>query len=241
MHYRDHLWVLPFISLLLGYSTIAFLYPIKKVPAPSIVGMRLEESVKVLSTLNLNIRIIGTKQDAELPNGTLLQQTPSAGTPMKEYQTLYCVLSYQPKPPLMPDLTSSTDTQIVPMLQALGIRHKIHYLSHCATKGSCISQSPAADQPIASSEVAHIYCSAGSNIPLIMPNLKTGVVPDVVQALEEQGFLYKFTNPIVTHEHECTGCTIADHWPKAGSFILANNHTMPTVQLRIQHNRLHEH
>lgn len=236
MSYSHYFWIAPFISMLAGYSAVSLLYPIKKIPTPSLVGIRLEEAVKQLSEKNLNIRIIGTKEDGQLPNATIINQTPSPQTPIKEYQTMYCVISHKPEDPLMPSLIGKTNDQAIILLQDLHIRAKLQYRESTQTKGICIAQSVSHGQPVNAQETVVVYVSQGMLKPVKMPSFKQHEVSRVIEYLDHHGFKYTLmSHEAIEQNHQCHTCVIVDQWPRAGSFILQQSDKQPTIQLYIKH------
>ena len=95
MHISRFLWITPFTTFILGYFFISFISTSPTLTTPSLVGQNLNKAVEILSQKNLNIRIVGHKDESEWPEGTIVSQTPSAGTAIKEHQALYLVVAPQ--------------------------------------------------------------------------------------------------------------------------------------------------
>ena len=89
MHIARFLWVAPFATFIIGYFFVSFISTNPALITPSLVGQGINKAAEILSQKNLNIRIIGHKDEPELPEGTIVSQTPSAGTAIKEHQAIY--------------------------------------------------------------------------------------------------------------------------------------------------------
>ena len=63
---KKYLWILPFLSFLLGYQFLSTLTTVHELKVPPLVGLSVTEAVKVLSDNNLNARIMAEKEEPDL-------------------------------------------------------------------------------------------------------------------------------------------------------------------------------
>ena len=101
---RSFLWLTPFASFIFGYLLIALLHPQPIIKTPALIGKTLDQAILILSQANLNLRIVGQKEEAQLPEGTIISQTPAPGSSIKEHQALYVTIAKKPVPQAMPSL-----------------------------------------------------------------------------------------------------------------------------------------
>jgi beta-lactam-binding protein with PASTA domain len=88
-------WVVPFIFFLLGYYSLHILYKPKTLAMPHLVDKSVLEALKLLGPEKINIRLINQKEDVHKPDGTILEQMPTAGQMIKPHQTVFLVISQQ--------------------------------------------------------------------------------------------------------------------------------------------------
>ena len=57
------LWLTPFISFIAGYILVGLLYKNNVLTTPALVGQSLDKALITLSANNLNVRIVGHKNE----------------------------------------------------------------------------------------------------------------------------------------------------------------------------------
>jgi len=233
MKISSYLWAVPFISFLLGYYSVSFFYRIPVYATPALLGTSLQEAVAQLSDLHLNLRIIGRKQDNDLPTGTIISQMPQPKTKIKANQSIYCVISEKDAASSVPHLIKKTKDSLITELNAIGLRFMLFYVESMLPVDTCIAQWPQPGQLLQDNQKLIVYLSAGSNKPIIWPNFKTMAVNDVVEHLAMYGI-----TPTITHrsasaeQHACSdACIIVDQRPLPGSIVPLQQDM--TVQLQV--------
>jgi beta-lactam-binding protein with PASTA domain len=232
MDLKNYLWTLPFISFLLGYQFLSFFTVANNFPNPSIIGSPLTQAIKALSDNNLNPRIMAEKEEPDLPEGTVLSQTPAAGQRVKPNQPVFLVVARKPKKIPAPSLLNKTADETLLTLHHLNLRSKTYALNAPAPKDTCIGQIPDAKEPVEGKKMT-LYISAGKNPLMLFPNLKGAAMSDVQNCLSSYNFTTKIlhTNPI-EEGHQCTLCTVIDQKPLPGSIIDVRRPVY--VQLQVQ-------
>lgn len=228
---RSFLWLMPFASFILGYFLMSLVIKQPSLQTPAIIGKTLDQAVFMLSQSNLNIRIVGQKEDAQLPEGTILTQTPAAGTIIKEQQALYVTVSKKPVPLAMPHLIGKTETQALAELEALGLSAKIYKIAHQFPAETIIAQSPNAKETTSAQPII-LYVATESDKPILMPNFKNRPIDEVISFLELQGITPTILHIPVASDHRCTNCIVIDQRPLAGSFV--KNTTTKKMQVQLQ-------
>lgn len=230
------LWLLPFISFIVGYSFFSYLYLVDTVHAPSIVGMQIEKAFPLLSESNLNIRLIAVKLDPELPDGTILSQTPAAQTPIKSHQAMYVVVSQKPPKISMPVLVNKSAEAIEQELKSAAIRNKTYLHQSNFASGVCIGQFPASGTPLEEKKVI-TYLSSGMNKPVLLPKFKNKSIFQVTDFLDMHAIKYTvYHQGLRENGHQCTDlCLVNDQRPLAYSIINRQENQPIHVYLQVHH------
>jgi serine/threonine-protein kinase len=233
---RNLFWLIPFLAFAIGYYAISFVFKSKTIQAPALVGKCIDKAVIILSEQNLNIRIVGNKNDSDLPEGTIISQTPLAGSKIKENQTLYVVIAKKPAAILAPDFKQKTISAATRIAQDLGLHIKTYAIPSSAPDQQCIAQFPAAGQELDNNTII-VYSSAANTKSVIMPSCKDMHVSEVISFLQ----LYGIT-PTILHtrpellgiNHQCAQCIVIDQRPLAGSLVQINAEKPLSIQLQVQ-------
>lgn len=210
------------------------LFHIPEFATPSVVGKNIHEAFAVLSSHNLNARLLQEKEDPYLPSGTVISQTPQAGQAIKPYQSLFLLLSKQPSRINAPHCLQKKDTDIASLLQAHKTRAKIYRLPSVYPKGLCFAQIPLPQEPI-NDTMLTLYVSDGNKKPIIWPDFTQLPVPDVIDFLQTHDI-----QASIVHEHPytahqtCSACIVTDQRPLAGSLVSLDPEKPCVVQLQAQ-------
>lgn len=175
-------WTVPFICFVIGYVIMSIAYAPKSKPVPALVGKHISHAAQLLAHEHLNLRIIECKVDDQLPDGTIMSQSPSATTTIKPNQSVYCVLSAQPPKPKAPALVGVAKAQLITQLQSMGVKTQLHYVQSTYPTDTCIAQYPAAGQPFDSMNIV-IYL-AHNNKPIIVPDCTQSTIEQLQSFLE---------------------------------------------------------
>lgn len=233
---RNLLWFLPFFAFAIGYYAISFVFKSKTIATPALVGKSIEKAVTLLSERNLNIRIVGNKPDADLPDGTIISQTPSAGSKIKENQTLYVVVAKKPASIIAPNLKNKMISAAHKIAEDMGFVLKIHTIPSDLAKDVCVAQLPTAGQELENNALM-VYASAGNTKPVIMPSFKDKSVSEVISFLQLHSItptILHTNAELVSANHQCNECIVIDQRPIAGSLVIINGEKLLAVQLQVQ-------
>src|SRR5579885_325268 len=178
------LWLLPFLSFLLGYQMLAWLYASEAIETPQVIGKSLQEALQILSNNNLNPRLISQKEEADLAPGTVITQSPSAKTKIKPNQSVYLVISCKPAQLKTPNYYTKSSESIAQSAKNNNIRTKIYPIDCNAPSQSCVGQWPAPDSELQERSMI-IYTCNGSKKPVILPSFKQRSVPEVTEFLNQ--------------------------------------------------------
>ncbi|MCK5632569.1 PASTA domain-containing protein [bacterium] len=235
MKIKNYLWALPFFSFFAGYLFVQRISSIEQLQAPSIVGKQLQNAVAELSAKNLNLRFITQKEDPDLPQGTILSQTPCAGQNIKPHQSLYVVISKKPEKIAAPLLTKKSRTTIEKELLALGVRNKSYFLPSNAPTDSCIAQLPAFGNLLQEKKVI-TYISSGNKKPVLIPNFKNKSITDILEFLQKYEIKAEITHTSAKKiDHICDqNCIITNQRPLAGSIVTISPQNPTLIQLQAQ-------
>ena len=234
MTIKNFLWTLPFISFLCGYFILYNATHVKEIIAPSVVGKTVEQTLTILSHNNLNIRLLAQKNEANLPEGTILRQTPSAGQKIKPRQSIFLVVSKKPPVDIAPDFVNKKLTEINKQLATTSIRPRIYYVSTVYPSGTCFAQHPQSGEPIKNNRLL-LYISAGDNKPIIWPNFCGKNIQEIINFLD----VYKISPQIIHHipkgpSHSCSSCQVIEQRPFAGTLLTLEQSKPVSVQLRVK-------
>lgn len=229
------LWLTPFLAFSTGYYLIRSVYHINEFQTPSLVGKTVVEAFKTTSESDLHLALLAEKEDADLPNGTILSQTPLAGSSIKPHQSIYCVITKQPDPHIVPELTHLPLASAERMLTKKGIKYKIYYQESLHPENNCFAQYPRTGTSISPEEPITLYVSNGMNRPLIWPSFTGQPVAEVQELLQGYGITPTIKHQSsLSHFHRCTHCRITDQRPLAGSLVTLYDTKPIQVQLSVQ-------
>jgi beta-lactam-binding protein with PASTA domain len=201
---------------------------------PSIVGKSIQEAVAIASSHNLNLRLLEEKEDACLPAGTIISQTPQAGHSIKPYQSLFVLISKKPSRINAPQCVQKKYSEIASLLKAQNIRAKIYTLPSIYPKGLCFAQIPYPQEPIEDT-ILTLYVSEGNNKPIIWPDFKQLQVCEVINFLRTHGIEATVIHEYSTQlNHTCTNCKVTDQRPLPGSLIMIDPQKPCAVQLQVR-------
>jgi beta-lactam-binding protein with PASTA domain len=231
---NTYFWLAPFICFIAGYSAMHQLFHIPEFATPSVVGKNIHEAFAILSTHNLNARLLEEKEDPYLPSGTVISQTPQAGQQIKPHQSLFVLLSKKPSRINAPHCLHKTDSDIASLLQTNKIRAKVYTLPSIYPKGLCFAQIPLPQEPIEDIMLT-LYVSGGNKKPVIWPDFTQLQVSDVTNFLRTHAL-----EATIVHEHPClpnhtcASCTVTDQRPLAGSLVTLDPQKPCAVQLQVR-------
>lgn len=234
-HAISYLWTIPFLSFLGGYYVMSTLYTNKTIPTPSVVGMQLNQAVRLLSDQQLNVRILAEKEDADLPAGTIISQNPPAKSLIKPNQSIFLVVSTTPQPTHVPRLIGCTEAEIEQIAQKQNIRYKIYPLECKYPANTCCAQWPAPGS-ILDTHPLILYMAQNKHKPILMPDLRGHSVPAVADFLTNHDMVPELMHhPSVPDGHICSSaCIVTDQRPIAGSLVPRENAKQLHIHLQVE-------
>jgi beta-lactam-binding protein with PASTA domain len=166
----------------------------KEVRVPALVGLPVDEARSALEEKSLSLREVGSVVDAQIPEGRVVRQDPSAGTSVRKARSVSVVLSKGP------------DVATVPQLEGESLRHASILLSRLGLRQGAVAHSFSpevpADYVIGTDPAAGAFMRRGSPVSLLvslgprgedflMPNLIGLPLHETAYALEDMGFTVK--------------------------------------------------
>ncbi len=237
MKLSNYFWILPFFCFFAGYLLLQRMYNVDQLEAPSLVGKQLQDAVAELSIHNLNIRLIDQKEDPDLPQGTILSQTPAVGQKIKPHQAIHVVISKQQQKKVCPSLLEKTATEIETELTDLKIHNKSYMVPSTQPVNTCVAQFPSAGAVLDEPRVI-TYLSSGNDKPILMPNLKGKTAAQATEFFKQHAATTTLeiihANP-QPNDHVCgEQCIVVDQRPLAGSIERLDQHKPLLVQLQVK-------
>ena len=233
MNIKNFLWITPFLSFVLGYLIIQKFVRVPEVITPPLVGKQVHTILPLITQCNLNIRLLDQKEESEIPEGIILNQTPAAGTAVKPNQPIFIVTTKKPIALRAPQCIGLHKDELLTQLLAQGIHPRIYYVSHPYPEKMCFAQSPQYNEPLDHNKLT-LYISAGNNKPIIRPNFIDLSLHEVISFLDN----YHIEPQIITdypHTHYIdTQYKVIDQRPFAGTLLTLDETKPLSVQLRIR-------
>lgn len=200
--------------------------------APDLIGSPLDTAAVVLSQKKLNMRIIGHKDEPDLPEGTIVSQTPQAGKGIKEHQALYLVIARKPQPLQVPCLANKNSAEACRMIEAQALHPIMVPIATDYAHHECLAQYPMA--PMVAPDQNVIIYTAENTKPLVMPDFKKRSLEEVISYLNLQGCSVDILHLQPPQAgHQCTNCIIVDQRPIAGSLVINTLEKPLKIQLQV--------
>jgi beta-lactam-binding protein with PASTA domain len=217
-YFSATLWVLPFLSFIAGYVLLHSVSYREVVQAPAVVGLPLAQAVKVLSGCRLNARILTEKEDADLPEGSVISQSPVAGKKIKAYQSIFLVVTRHADKAHAPLFSGLMLSQVQARAQEHNIHLKTYYLPAQAPYNTCIAQNVAEHEELDTPAML-VYVSQGAPTLRVFPTLKQHKVAAVTKFLKNYGLTvitnYVNGRPATPTKHS----RVLEQYPAAGSLV----------------------
>lgn len=225
------LWLFPFLSFIVGYVVVHSFSYREIVQAPAVIGLPLAQAVKVLSGCTLNARILAEKEDTDLPEGSVISQSPVAGKKVKAHQSVFLVVTRHAEKARAPLLSGLTLAQAQARVQENNIRLKTYYLPAQLPHNTCVAQN-IAEQEELDTPTMLAYISQGASTLRVFPLLKQQKVSLVTQFLKNYGIAVVMRSvntgrPATPTKHS----QVLEQYPVAGSLVDIKK--LPSVQITI--------
>ncbi len=226
MNVKNSLWLLPFFSFTLGYFCMHMLFHMPSIDTPHLIGKPVHEILNLITEKKLNLRLIDQKEEADVPEGIILNQTPSAGTLIKPNQPLFIVTTKRPITRNAPDCIKKSLDQLENQLLAEGIQFRVYHLPHSYPEKMCFAQSP--------QNKLILYVSSGDKKPILWPNFISLPLRTATDFLNTYGITAHIVNDSVYNEYENAEYVVIDQRPTAGTLLTIDDQKPLSVQLRVQ-------
>jgi eukaryotic-like serine/threonine-protein kinase len=229
---KNFLWILPFVSFIAGYTVMYLTLHRPETITPALVGKQIHTILPIVTEKKLNIRLIDQKEEADLPEGIILNQTPSAGITIKENQPLFIVTSKKPLPLRAPACVGQRIDTLRADLKTEDIVLRIYYIPHAYPENICFAQSPTSNEPLDNKKLV-LYVSSGLNKPIIWPDFTGLSLKETKDFLDAYNLVPDIVNDHITGT-DYTNYRVTDQRPFAGTILTLNEKKPLSVQLRIQ-------
>ena len=213
-------YFLPFLFFILGYYSLSWLAYVNKVPMPSVVGLSLTEAMTQFSAAQLNVRVLGFKEEPESVPGTIVQQIPAVGSFIKPHQRVFVVVAKLPEKPCVPNFVGLSLDEAKQVAKKQGIQLKQHEISSATySKNSVIAQSPH-EGALFEQKVVHIYVCSGEETMMLFPHFSGQAVSAVQDFCAKQGLSLEITYASAWDErYGYDQCVAKQQRPFAGALV----------------------
>ncbi|MBN1549417.1 PASTA domain-containing protein [Candidatus Babeliales bacterium] len=231
MTLSHYLWLLPFLCFALGYQLLNSMLSVPEYDAPKVIGLSLVQAAQVAEEHNLMFRITGYREEVDLEEGTVLEQTPAAHHGIKQNQPIFLTLSRKPPKKITPNFQTKQKKIIDDYCKRHGLRPKYYPLKGHHPQNTCIGQSPEPGM-LLDAHTVDVYISDGSHALCLFPDFKNIPLSEVKELLGN----YQAQLTIVHRKepranHVCRSCLVLDQKPLPGSLV---DLTQPlSVQLQV--------
>lgn len=213
------LWLLPFVGFASGYVLATYLLHKTDLETPSVIGKSLSVCAQILSQHRLGLRLLEQREDALLPESTVIDQIPHPTQRIRPNQNVFITISTKQKPIIMPDLWTKRAKEATDELAKMGLQVQPVYINAPYPKGLCIAQHPSLGHELGDKNVL-IYLSQGNKTLFIMPDCKNRYIKDI------EDLLYRYdvraeiihSQPL-PEKHSCDQCKIINQHPAAGAIV----------------------
>ncbi len=212
--FKQFFWLIPFLVFFSTYILLNLWFKPETTSMPNIVGANLIQATKICSSMHIRPQIVHINIDKDLPQATIIHQTPSAGSMIKKEQTIYIEITEKPALKKAPDCVGMSRQDIKEMLSTHDIRVKFHPIEYRYLADHCFCQWPSPGAPLKSKTII-CYVAQKPRRMVIWPDLKSKPFNEVKSLLEEYNIDIK-TNIMPQPDQ---AYYIYDQQPKAGSIV----------------------
>lgn len=233
MNIKHFLWLVPFLSFTLGYLTMQNLLHVPETTTPYLVGKQVHTILPLITQHNLNIRLIDEKEEADLPEGIILNQTPAAGTRIKQNQPLFIVTTKKPVTARAPQCMGKQSDELRSQLQEEGIQPRMYHVPHPYPENICFAQSPHQNEPLEKNKLT-LYISSGNNKPVIWPDFTQLPLHEIIEFLDNYHIEPHIINDYPHMDYTNVEYIVIDQRPFAGTLLTLDECKPLSVQLRVR-------
>jgi serine/threonine-protein kinase len=216
------------------------------VEVPEVLGMTLDEATTELEEAGLAVGSVESTENADVPVGTVVEQSPEAGAEVSEGDTVDLVVAAEEEVevPTVPDVVGQTESDAIASIEAAGFVARSYYeYSDAVAQGVVAEQLPAAGSAAEPGSTVGIMVSQGQQ-PAPPPEpeqpdqpaQETVAVPDVtgqtsdaaVSTLNGAGLL---AQPFEAYSDTVAEGTVITQYPEAGTEVLQGSSVAVVVSL----------
>lgn len=206
------------------------MFTLQTIKTPHLIGKYVHDVMPYLTQHNLNLRLIEEKEDADIPEGIIINQIPTSNSTIKPYQTIFIITTKKPPAKRTPSFICQTIEAIMNQCKKNEIIPHIYYVPHSYPHGTCFAQYPQQNDPLEKNKIT-LYISSGDNKPIIWPNFIGKTVQEVTEFLHE----YEIQPHIIFNTVHNAEAIIIDQRPTAGTLLTLDEKKTVTVHLRAHH------
>lgn len=161
----------------------------KIINVPNIVGMKYNDAVQKLISLNLDYKIVAKQYNEKFPKDYVIKQIPSAGTQVKESRQILLTISNGQENIAVPYVINKQETYAKNDIQnaELTIGNVLYVNNDSIPKGVVISQNPSPGKTVPYNTSVDLTISLGPENILLMPDLIGKTYSEAVSNLSVLG------------------------------------------------------
>lgn len=223
------MWALPFAAFVCGYFMAAFIFGSSRVSVPAIVGVNAAQAVKMLSQAQLNMRFWGEKEDADLPNGTVVKQEPEPGTQLKQNRSVFVVISRRPGAKVMLSLQGMNLEQSQQTLTSAGVPYKVVFVPSVQPAGTVVAQNPPMGTSVRTS--ALVYVALADDQTFVFPDFRGYSLAQVTDFLTLHNLQLSSVQALAPDQPCEASMRVVEQRPLSGTLVELSK--VPSIQLII--------
>ena len=216
-YFKDLLYFVPLSIFFLGYFFISFCIHEDVVIVPFVIGKSSQESVELLSQKGLNMRILRKQEDADLPEGVVLEQLPRSGETIRPNRHVFVTISQKPPVEIARCMIGTRYSSKLSCKGLYGEKERFFRVPSVVPKDVCVAQSPSAGQTIGKKGLT-VYVSEGATSFAILPSYIGESLEDAEEVFKENQINVKsFFHG--GNRKDGASYLVVDQKPMAGSII----------------------
>jgi len=209
-------------------------YRPKVIETPSLLGKTIHEAMRIVADKNINLRLLEEREEPDLPEGTILQQNPSAAIPIKPQQSIFCVVSKKGRR-VVPSVLGKPMAGIIKELDEQGIVYKHYMLESACPEGTCIAQEPQPGSIVTPAPMI-LYGAKSVEKTVIVPSFLYVTIPAVKHFLDQYPVTLEVIHTtVISSDHQCDNqCVVSEQSPRAGTLVVLNSQKPLHIQLSVK-------
>jgi beta-lactam-binding protein with PASTA domain len=190
----------------------------ERVTTPNVVGRTFYDAARETCKHGVSLVVAATKQEQNMPLGTVLTQKPLPGQPIKRGQSLYVTTVVHPLPILSPLLYGKSMKEAQQIVQPQGIHLEPYYLQSNYPQDTVFCQYPEPGDTLTVSRVI-VYISSKGPTYAVMPRLINVAVSEVNDLMSSYDVQIHCICKDPLHNVCDGGCRVVDQRPNAGQVV----------------------